>query len=604
MPISPNAEPAAADMRRPAFSYARFSSPAQARGDSLRRQTAKARGYAQRKNLRYEDRSFHDLGLSAFRGANFHFGALGEFVRAVQEGKVPRDAYLLVENLDRISRQTAMHAAHTLQAICQEGITLVTLDDEREYTIKSLEENPFEFMWIVMKFMRAHDESERKGVLGRANWHRKRELAKAETRPMTARCPAWLELKGKRFQIIPERAAVVRRIFELAAIGVGQQQIADILNREGVPTFGDHFTSRKAEFWRRSYIKKIIESGATVGVLRTHELLHLSPTVKRRQAVDVVPDYFPAVVPRDLFERVRAMRLAQSPTPRAGKKGIQNPLAGLAKCPKCSATMTRVNKGSGTKAGKPYLVCTRAKYGKACEYVSVPLDAVRDSLAFNVGSLADQAPSHDADLETQLRKWGDEFAATNRRINEITEALTDEPSAALAAILAKEQRRSQSVHEQLQRALLEAEAMTSPVLRSRLDELDAALNGEDVVGKMALVNALMRQCFTEVVVDYDRDVLRLVWHVGGEAVISMGEKGHKYAPFFFMATLQGTMRPIDGKEDLGPRCAHVVQSIHEYSSIETANGVDEVLQRASGVLRDPDVQPARRYRPAYRPRAA
>ena len=61
-----------------AYSYSRFSTPEQADGDSLRRQTEAARDYAARHNLALdEELTFHDPGMSAYHGLNAEAGALG-----------------------------------------------------------------------------------------------------------------------------------------------------------------------------------------------------------------------------------------------------------------------------------------------------------------------------------------------------------------------------------------------------------------------------------------------------------------------------------------------------------------------------------------------
>lgn len=54
-----------------AYSYVRFSTPEQMRGDSLRRQTEAAGRYAALHGLELDDKlTFRDLGVSAFRGTN------------------------------------------------------------------------------------------------------------------------------------------------------------------------------------------------------------------------------------------------------------------------------------------------------------------------------------------------------------------------------------------------------------------------------------------------------------------------------------------------------------------------------------------------------
>ncbi len=84
-----------------AYSYIRFSTPAQAEGDSLRRQTEKAAAFAREHGLELdEELTFEDLGLSAYKGKNRTEGALGKFIIEVDGGRIPKGSYLLVESLD------------------------------------------------------------------------------------------------------------------------------------------------------------------------------------------------------------------------------------------------------------------------------------------------------------------------------------------------------------------------------------------------------------------------------------------------------------------------------------------------------------------------
>src|SRR6266566_5250023 len=125
----------AAKAKPRAYSYIRFSTPEQAMGDSRRRQTEAAEKYATAHELVLDDKlTFHDLGVSAYKGANVETGQLGAFLEAVRTGLVKEGSYLLVESLDRISRKKARHAVRVLESLCDSGITVVTLSDGQEYT--------------------------------------------------------------------------------------------------------------------------------------------------------------------------------------------------------------------------------------------------------------------------------------------------------------------------------------------------------------------------------------------------------------------------------------------------------------------------------------
>lgn len=72
-----------------AYSYLRFSTPEQSKGDSFRRQAALSERYATEHALDLDQTlTFQDLGVSAYRGRNVQEGQLGAFIAAVDSGRV------------------------------------------------------------------------------------------------------------------------------------------------------------------------------------------------------------------------------------------------------------------------------------------------------------------------------------------------------------------------------------------------------------------------------------------------------------------------------------------------------------------------------------
>src|SRR5215475_11639907 len=109
-----------------AYSYVRFSSAQQAEGGSLKRQTRFTEAYCKRKKLRLDDSlTLHDLGVSAFRGDNVREGALAGFLEACRTGRVPKGSVLIVESLDRLSRDQIRPALQLFLALQDHGITIV-----------------------------------------------------------------------------------------------------------------------------------------------------------------------------------------------------------------------------------------------------------------------------------------------------------------------------------------------------------------------------------------------------------------------------------------------------------------------------------------------
>lgn len=117
-------------MKPKAYSYLRMSTDLQLKGDSRRRQLEASRAYADAEGLELaDDAQLEDIGISAFKGANVQTGALGQFLAAVKAGSVERGSYLLVESLDRLSREEILPAHTLFLGIVQSGINLVTLAD-------------------------------------------------------------------------------------------------------------------------------------------------------------------------------------------------------------------------------------------------------------------------------------------------------------------------------------------------------------------------------------------------------------------------------------------------------------------------------------------
>src|SRR5262245_48801243 len=112
-----------------AYSYLRFSSAKQADGDSIRRQTENRKKWLSEHPKARLDTSLvlEDRGRSAFRRGNWDTYALARFVECIKSGRVESGSYLLVENLDRLSRDNAGEATELFLSIVNRGVVIVQL---------------------------------------------------------------------------------------------------------------------------------------------------------------------------------------------------------------------------------------------------------------------------------------------------------------------------------------------------------------------------------------------------------------------------------------------------------------------------------------------
>ena len=356
-----------------AYSYVRFSTPEQAKGDSFRRQTEASAKWCTSNDYALAELAFYDPGVSAYQGANAETGALRSFLKAVESGVVDTcDAagvpVLLVESLDRISRRAARKAIRVLEEIVELGVDVVTLHDNKRYSAESL--NGLDFLMAILHLMRAHEESAIKGKRVGAAWAAKRKEAATGGRKLTKKCPAWLEpvlddsgKEVKSYRSIKEAAAAIREIYELKAAGIGKETIVRRLNaRDDI--WKPDGPRNKQGGWRKSYVEKILRSRAVIGEYQPHR----KENGKRVPVGDPIPGYFPAVIDTKLFNRAQAgiQRNASLAGHGGGRNGrVSNLFGHIARCGHCGGSMTHVNKGKPPRGGE-YLQCRRVRDGLEC----------------------------------------------------------------------------------------------------------------------------------------------------------------------------------------------------------------------------------------------
>lgn len=500
-----------------AYSYLRFSTPEQSKGDSLRRQTALAEDYAKRNGLTLDSElNLRDLGVSAYRGDNAAVGSLGAFLQAIRDGLVPKGSLLLVEALDRISRKQARKAVRILEEILEGGVDVVTLNDGKRWTEESLD--GADFLLAILLFMRGNEESATKSKRLKAAWVGKRERAAAHGEIQSVRVPAWLRATGSaakdsrnaKLEAIPERAALVRRMFAMFLAGHGKAAIEERLNAERVPTWGAGKGRKRAAHWHKTYIFKILTNPAVTGAFTPHVVEHQSGG-KRRVPQAPIAGYYPRIIDDETFQRARSLIAARGTTPRPS--AVASLLAGLAKCPACGSTMTRVVKGPA-RGGVPKLVCTRWKAGAGCTYHPVPVHEIEQALIERADEL--QPPSVDMDTDAERDALRVELHELDDSISSLVDTIERAPSAALSARLAAREAERETVSAALEAAQARAEECSSRVVALRAKRLSDALKRlrKDPTALQA-ANAALRECLTYIVVDYNVNELLLHWRHGG-----------------------------------------------------------------------------------------
>ena len=159
----------------------------------------------------------------------------------------------------------------------------------------------------------------------------------------------------------PDAAAVVRKIFWLAAGGNTLVNIAKCLNDEGIPTpgvyknqmrnHGYQIKNAKSNLWVSGKVREILQNEAYIGTYICHKI---STTRPRESSWNDETEYLrfenahEAIVSKDVFE------IAQKSVQIRGKRGTykkaenSHALQGKVKCGCCGYSMNRSGKGENT----------------------------------------------------------------------------------------------------------------------------------------------------------------------------------------------------------------------------------------------------------------
>jgi DNA invertase Pin-like site-specific DNA recombinase len=290
-----------------AYSYQRYSSAAQSDGDSIRRQTALREGWLKRNpDVRLDDTlKLVDAGVSGFTGEHRtdKKHSLARFVDEVRRGRVPAGSHLLVENLDRLTRENPVESIPAVLELIRLGVRVVQLAPSE--VVYDADMDQPRLMYMLMELARGHGESKRKSGLCGEVWRQKKAEARASRKPHGPSVPGWIELRNGKYRLKKKAAETVRLIYKWSAEGVGILSITQRLNEAKVRPIG------RSGRWVKSYVAKILNSRATLG--------EYQPCSGERSRVldgDPIEGYFPAVVTVAEWAAARNARKA-----RTGKTG-------------------------------------------------------------------------------------------------------------------------------------------------------------------------------------------------------------------------------------------------------------------------------------------
>jgi DNA invertase Pin-like site-specific DNA recombinase len=420
-PKEPAPAPAAPAIGLPrAISYARFSSGSQAKGNTIERQTLAFEAWLERNKTAYKPLYLQDKGISAYKGKNASKGRLSAFLGLIADGDIKSGDLLVVEAIDRLSRQAMLDSFDLVRDILKAGVSILTLENNQTYSTESL--NGSAIFALIASLQAAHEYSKRLGVRVAAAHASKRVKARAKGDLVNLVSAPWLK-DGKLFEPF---ASFARRAVELYLKGYGHRQIVielqeDIGNEpELLKRYGNKLNA--------STIRKWLKSPELIGDWNSRDGLIekcLEPLITTQEWLELQR------------EQQRRTRVAPS-------KANDYELSGIVRCVSCGSTFhTRRQKPKPTLAAPagseaylakpPILYCNCSSYLKngGCDNNSTwSYDVLLfvyeyglDNVLADIHESKDTAPDEEleaidkeiADLEISQNRNATLFEATGNR---------------------------------------------------------------------------------------------------------------------------------------------------------------------------------------------
>jgi DNA invertase Pin-like site-specific DNA recombinase len=474
-------------MRR-AYSLIRFSSWKQAKGESRRRQMEWGPRWCDKHGYHLDDSLRQDGPVSAFRGSHRAKGALAQFLEMVKVGRVPKGSVLLVESLDRLSREEIDEALTLFLGILKAGIDVATMVPERHYTKASVGDLVGLLEPLII-MVRAHEESLTKSARIADVWDQRRK--RAGERPMNGVGPAWLRMANGRWEVIEERAETVRLIFRLCIDGHGLHSICHELTRHDVPPIG------RAKQWGYVYVGLILRNRAVLGEFQPHVVRN----GKRVPAGQSVPDYYPAIIPEADFYKAQAALDGRKNQKGPRGKHVRNLFTGLLRDARDGCTMVTVTESDKCKSVR--LVSSGAQRGKkGSDYRTFPYPAFEAAFLslFRELKAADVLPAEGGGAEEEIVALTGQLREIDYRVGRVSADLKagGDFDAGLA-LLRELERDKATVSGRLEKAKAEAATPEAEVLgeTQSLIGLLAEAEGEELLSLRSKVRQRVRELVSE-----------------------------------------------------------------------------------------------------------
>lgn len=405
-----------------AIGYMRYSSRNQKGNTSIERQTDIINGVCKSKKLKLV-KLYEDTSKSAFRGTNLEHD-LGQLLKDVESGLIPSQTLLIIESLDRISRDKVAISQQIINRIFYAGVSIYTDSDSKTYDCL----NPpiTDIIILLVNLQRAHDESQLKSNRVVGSYPRRYEAALAKGPLINKNLPNWLdfdESTGRSVVNVKRKQQVLAMVDMYLNQGMGFNPLTDKINNvlKWKP-WGHANCVNKSGRWTVSYVQKVLKSPALMGHYQLwvktmdktddNENSKFWNYVDTTQTVDgkwkfgeVIKDYYEPMIDEKTFYRIQN-KCKKNDTFKRGRpttKPVGNLFTSLAVC-QCGQKYHYLNKGEYS-----YLVCVDRCGSRSIPYKPfeehalylIPVD-VNDDIELKNNNIQNENNSIQGEIDSNL----------------------------------------------------------------------------------------------------------------------------------------------------------------------------------------------------------
>ncbi len=448
-----------------ALVYVRWSTEDQTIGDSKKRQTELAQTLCEAKGWTVIE-TVVEAGKSAFHGRHRAAGGkLADIEKRAAAGELVGKA-LIVEAMDRLSRQRPEESLALLNSLTRKGLTIAESSTHLIYTAEAIADN---WQTLLIPFIRAglaHEESLTKSKRVKAAYQTTIERGhKTKDGLVDMRfAPTWIERVNNTYYVNEQRAEVIRLMYQRAADGYGLRAISGELNASGVRW-------QKGD-WNQSNIAQLLRSRKALGE-------HVSRAGEVRKL-------FPAIINAELWHRAQ-QGLDQRRSTGGPRRKLVNLLQGFTYCRACGSRMI-ITQNDKKQPRKARLRCARNHRAAGCTAsASYHYQHLLNGILDNMLALALPRPSSPQSNTAQesVAAAEMELADAQRRLDTLVDAFSRTGSDAMQRGIERAERDIGERKEDLKRLRsaveeLEAQRPTAVLaaeiaeLRSKLDHDEAA----------------------------------------------------------------------------------------------------------------------------------